>query len=184
MAKVFDISGRGPSNRRLLIAGVLMIVASAPLSPPRWCSSCGRLENTRVTAAMKNAGDGRPVLPDVRYHGLLVGSDHHGDARRIFGKPNFVDIDLQGGVRQRHPADRDRARGAGATFSRCPASNSVDNGDAPGHPGWRDVIKEDTNLPTVLFQTTISKLRDIPTPPAATATTALWHPGRRQRRYA
>ena len=64
MAKVFDISGRGPSNRRLLIAGVLMIVASVVVATLLVFKSQGRLENyTRVTAAMKNVGDGLPSRP-------------------------------------------------------------------------------------------------------------------------
>ena len=32
MAKVFDVSGRGPSNKRLMILGIGMIIASLVIS--------------------------------------------------------------------------------------------------------------------------------------------------------
>ena len=75
MAKIFDISGRGPSNKTLLIAGTAMLVVSALIAALLVAKSEGKLEDyTQVTADLTNVGDGLPNRSDVRYHGLLVGS--------------------------------------------------------------------------------------------------------------
>lgn len=157
--RVFDLSGRGPSNKRLMVAGIGMIVASVLVAMLLVAKSTGRLENyTRVVADLKNVGDGLPARSDVRYHGLLVGSTTN-VTPAAFGKPNFVDIDLQA----EYATDIPRTVTARVVPSNVFAVSSVelvDNGDAP-HLKSGDHIQEDTQLPTVLFQTTISKLRDI-----------------------
>lgn len=159
MAKIFDISGRGPSNQRLLVAGIGLIIASALVAALLVAKSTGRLENyTRVTAAMTNVGDGLPSRSDVRYHGLLVGTTTN-VTPAAFGKPNFVDIDLQGQYAEDIP-NTVTARVVPSNVFAVSSVELVDNGEAPGLQTG-DTIKEDTKLPTVLFQTTISKLRDI-----------------------
>jgi hypothetical protein len=96
MAKVFDTSGRGPSNKRLMALGIGMIIASIVIATLLVFKSQGRLESfTKVTADLNNVGDGLPARSDVRYHGLLVGTTTN-VTPASFGKPNFVDIELQG----------------------------------------------------------------------------------------
>ncbi len=159
MAKIFDISGRGPSNRKLLIAGIAMIVASAVIASLLVAKSTGRLENyTRITADLTNVGDGLPSRSDVRYHGLLVGTTTKVTPAQ-FGKPNFVDIDLIGDYAKDIP-NTVTARVVPSNVFAVSSVELVDNGDAPALQSG-DHIQEDTELPTVLFQTTISKLRDI-----------------------
>lgn len=159
MAKVFDISGRGPSNKRLMVAGIGMIVVSALIAALLVAKSTGRLENyTRITADLTNVGDGLPDRSDVRYHGLLVGTTSS-VTPAAFGKPNFVDIDLQGEYAPDIPKTV-TARVVPSNVFAVSSVELVDNGQAPALQSG-DHIKEDTELPTVLFQTTISKLRDI-----------------------
>ena len=159
MAKVFDISGRGPSNRRLVVAGIGMIIASALIAALLVAKSTGKLENyTRVTADLDNVGDGLPARSDVRYHGLLVGTTTT-VTPAAFGKPNFVDIDLQGEYAKSIPKTV-TARVVPSNVFAVSSVELVDNGEAPPIQSG-DHIQEDQNLPTVLFQTTISKLRDI-----------------------
>ncbi|MBU3751809.1 MAG: MCE family protein [Mycobacterium sp.] len=159
MAKIFDISGRGPSNQKLLIAGLVMIVVSAIIAMLLVAKSQGRLENyTRVTADLNNVGDGLPARSDVRYHGLLVGTTTKVTPAQ-FGEPNFVDIDLIGDYAKDIP-NTVTARVVPSNVFAVSSVELVDNGDAPALQTG-DHIKEDTELPTVLFQTTISKLRDI-----------------------
>jgi ABC-type transporter Mla subunit MlaD len=159
MAKIFDISGRGPSNRSLLIAGVSMIVVSAIIAALLVAKSTGRLENyTRITADLTNVGDGLPARSDVRYHGLLVGTTTKVTPAQ-FGNPNYVDIDLIGEYAKDIP-NTVTARVVPSNVFAVSSVELVDNGDAPALQTG-DHIKEDTELPTVLFQTTISKLRDI-----------------------
>jgi ABC-type transporter Mla subunit MlaD len=159
MAKIFDISGRGPSSKSLLLAGLGMIVASAIIAGLLVAKSTGRLENyTRITADLNNVGDGLPARSDVRYHGLLVGSTTTVTPAQ-FGNPNFVGIDLIGEYADNIP-NTVTARVVPSNVFAVSSVELVDNGDAPVLRSG-DHIQEDTKLPTVLFQTTISKLRDI-----------------------
>jgi ABC-type transporter Mla subunit MlaD len=159
MAKVFDISGRGPSSRSLLLAGLGMIVVSALIAALLVAKSQGRLEDyTKVTADLTNVGDGLPSRSDVRYHGLLVGSTTDVTPAQ-FGKPNFVGIDLIGEYARGIP-NTVTARVVPSNVFAVSGVELVDNGQAPAIASG-DHIAEDSKLPTVLFQTTISKLRDI-----------------------
>lgn len=159
MAKIFDISGRGPSNRNLLIAGLAMIVVSCIIAALLVAKSQGRLEDyTRITADLNNVGDGLPSRSDVRYHGLLVGSTTDVTPARN-GDPNYVGIDLIGEYAKSIP-NTVTARVVPSNVFAVSGVELVDNGDAPAIQSG-DHIAEDSKLPTVLFQTTISKLRDI-----------------------
>ena len=159
MAKIFDISGRGASNKRLMALGIGMLIASIVIATLLVYKSQGKLENyTKVTADLKNVGDGLPARSDVRYHGLLVGTTTD-VTPASFGKPNFVDMDLIGDYARNIP-NTVTARVVPSNVFAVSSVELVDNGQAP-HLVNGDHIQEDTNLPTVLFQTTISKLRDI-----------------------
>jgi hypothetical protein len=76
-----------------------------------------------------------------------------------FGNPNYVDIDLIGEYAKDIP-NTVTARVVPSNVYAVSSVELVDNGDAPALQTG-DHINEDTELPTVLFQTTISKLRDI-----------------------
>ena len=121
--------------------------------------SNGELDNyVRVVADLLNVGDGLPQKSDVKYHGVLVGSvDSVVPAAN--GHPNYVHIDLKPDMRESIPATVT----ARVVPSNVFAVSSVQLvGRRPG-PAIRagEHIPEDTQLPTVLFQTTISKLRDV-----------------------
>jgi len=159
MAKIFDVSGRGPSNKRLMALGIGMIIASLIIATLLVFKSQGKLEDyTRVTADLKNVGDGLPARSDVRYHGLLVGTTTN-VTPAAFGNPNYVDIDLTGAYAKDIP-NTVTARVVPSNVFAVSSVELVDNGQAPNLVDG-DHIAEDNNLPTVLFQTTISKLRDI-----------------------
>lgn len=121
--------------------------------------STGRLNDyVRVVADLVNVGDGLPQKSDVKYHGVLVGMVNS-VVPAEHGKPNFVHIDLKPEYAQSIPA----AVTARVVPSNVFAVSSVQLvGNGPGsiiRPGTH--IQEDKNLPTVLFQTTVSKLRDL-----------------------
>ena len=160
MAKIVDISGRGPSTKRLILAGVALIVASVIVTTLLVAKSTGRLEGfTRVVADLTNVGDGLPTRSDVRYHGLIVGSVNN-VVPASFGKhDNLVNIDL---VSEHAPniPNTVTARVVPSNVFAVSGVELVDNGAAPALRSG-DRIAEETKLPTVLFQTTISKLRDI-----------------------
>lgn len=157
--RTFELSGRGPSARQLFVYGVAVIVASAIVVTLLVAKSTGRLENyTRIVAEMTNVGDGLPARSDVRYHGLLVGTVNN-VVPATFGKPNLVHIDIDASYAAAIPKTI-TARVVPSNVFAVSGVELVDNGDAPAIRSG-DRITEDTTLPTVLFQTTISKLRDI-----------------------
>lgn len=167
MPNSFDLDGRGPTDRQLVGGGIAVIVVLALISATLLVKATGRLDPfVRVVANLVNVGDGLPQRSDVKYHGVLVGAvDSVTPAAH--GNPNYVHINL----------DPEYARNIPATVtarvvpSNVFAVSSVQLVDRAG--GSLDGVNtgpviraganipEDTELPTVLFQTTISKLRDI-----------------------
>jgi ABC-type transporter Mla subunit MlaD len=155
----FELDGRGPSDQQLLGFGLLIVMVAAALTAGLLAKSTGRLENyVAVVADLVNVGDGLPQKSDVKYHGVLVGTVDSVDPA-VNGKPNYVHIDLKTEYAKSIPA----AVTARVVPSNVFAVSSVQLvGNGPGaviRAGAH--IPEDTRLPTVLFQTTISKLRDL-----------------------
>ena len=159
MANSFDLDGRGPSDRQLLVCGLAVLVVAAMITAVLLAKSNGKLDNyVRVVADLLNVGDGLPQKSDVKYHGVLVGVvDSVIPAAN--GHPNYVHIDLKPEYAGSIPASVT----ARVVPSNVFAVSSVQLVAAGPGPAIRagEHIPEDTALPTVLFQTTISKLRDI-----------------------
>jgi ABC-type transporter Mla subunit MlaD len=160
MSRAYNLDGRGATNRQLLIYGLVVLLLSTVVTLLLLAKSTGRLEPyTRVVADLNNVGDGLPRQSDVRYHGLLVGS-----VNRVVpasnGNPNFVHID----VKREYAGSIPRTVTARVVPSNIFAVSSlqlIDSGEAGPPISTGTHILEDTELPTVLFQTTITKLRDI-----------------------
>ncbi len=159
----FELDGRGPSDRQLLGCGVAVVVVAALLTAALLAKSTGRLNDyVRVVADLVNVGDGLPQKSDVKYHGVLVGMVN-GVVPAADGKPNYVHIDLKPEYAKSIPA--------GVTARVVPSNVfAVSSVQLVGQlvrkgPGAAiragAHIPEDTRLPTVLFQTTVSKLRDL-----------------------
>ncbi len=159
MANSFDLDGRGPTERQLMFCGLAVVLVAALVTTLLLLKSNGKLNNyIRVVADLLNVGDGLPQKSDVKYHGVLVGAvDTVIPAAN--GHPNYVHIDLKPEYAGSIPASVT----ARVVPSNVFAVSSVQLvADGPG-PAIRagEHIPEDTQLPTVLFQTTISKLRDV-----------------------
>ena len=119
----------------------------------------GRLDPyVRVVADLVNVGDGLPQRSDVKYHGVLVGMVND-VTPAAHGKPNFVHIDLNPEYATSIPATV-TARVVPSNVFAVSSVQLVDRGPGAAIRAGAH-IPEDTELPTVLFQTTISKLRDI-----------------------
>ena len=146
----------------MLGCGVAVVVVAALLTAAMLAKSTGRLNDyVRVVADLVNVGDGLPQKSDVKYHGVLVGMVD-GVVPAANGKPNYVDIDLKPEYAKSIPA----AVTARVVPSNVFAVSSVQlMGQGPERTGAAirtgAHIPEDTGLPTVLFQTTVSKLRDL-----------------------
>ncbi|BAX93133.1 MlaD family protein [Mycobacterium shigaense] len=162
MPNSFELDGRGPSDRQLLATGMAVLVVASLLTVAMLLKSTGRLNDyVRVVADLVNVGDGLPQKSDVKYHGVLVGMVND-VIPAADGKPNYVYIDLKPEFAQSIPA----AVTARVVPSNVFAVSSVQLvGGGPQGPGSMirpgAHIPEDNRLPTVLFQTTVSKLRDL-----------------------
>lgn len=159
MPNSFELDGRGPSDRQLLGCGVAVVIVSALLAVALLAKSTGRFNDyVRVVADLVNVGDGLPQKSDVKYHGVLVGMVND-VVPAANGKPNYVQINLKPEYAKSIPA----AVTARVVPSNVFAVSSVQLvGNGPGaaiHAGAH--IAEDTQLPTVLFQTTVTKLRNL-----------------------
>ncbi|BBY63085.1 MlaD family protein [Mycolicibacterium helvum] len=159
MANSFDLDGRGPSDRQLLFCGLGVLLVASLVTTLLLAKSNGKLDNyVRVIADLLNVGDGLPQKSDVKYHGVLVGSvDSVIPAAN--GHPNYVHIDLHPEYAGSIPASV-TARVVPSNVFAVSAVQLVANGAGPAIRAGEH-IPEDTALPTVLFQTTISKLRDV-----------------------
>lgn len=161
MANSFDLDGRGPTDRQLIGGGIAVVVVLALISATLLVKATGRLDPfVRVIANLVNVGDGLPQRSDVKYHGVLVGAvDSVTPAAH--GNPNYVHINLNAQYADSIPATV-TARVVPSNVFAVSSVQLVDRGDRPGPAISAGAhIPEDTELPTVLFQTTISKLRDI-----------------------
>jgi ABC-type transporter Mla subunit MlaD len=151
--------GRGLSDRQLFGCGVALLVVAAVVSATLLVKATGRLDPyVRVVAALTNVGDGLPQRSDVKYHGVLVGLVN-GVSPAANGAPNYVAIDLNPTYAGSIPASV-AARVVPSNVFAVSSVQLVDRGPASAIRAGA-TIPEDTELPTVLFQTTISKLRDI-----------------------
>jgi ABC-type transporter Mla subunit MlaD len=159
MANSFDLDGRGPSERQLLLCGLAVVLVAALVTTLLLLKSNGKLNAyVRVVADLLNVGDGLPQKSDVKYHGVLVGSvDSVIPAAN--GHPNYVHIDLKPEYAGSIPASV-TARVVPSNVFAVSSVQLVADGDGPAIRAGEH-IPEDTALPTVLFQTTISKLRDV-----------------------
>lgn len=159
MPNSFDTDGRGPSNRQLFACGLAVLLTAALVTVLLLAKSTGRLNAyVRVVADLVNVGDGLPQKSDVKYHGVLVGSVDT-VIPAAHGAPNFVHINLT----PQYAKSMSSAVTARVVPSNVFAVSSVqliDHGaGGPIREGAH--IAEDTSLPTVLFETTITKLRDV-----------------------
>jgi len=155
----FELDGRGPSDRQLLGLGAAVLAVAVLVTAGLLATSTGRLNDyVRVVADLINVGDGLPQKSDVKYHGVLVGTVN-GVVPAANGKPNYVHIDLKPEYAKSIPATV-TARVVPSNVFAVSSVQLVGNG--PGNAIRAGAhIPEDKQLPTVLFQTTVSKLRDL-----------------------
>jgi ABC-type transporter Mla subunit MlaD len=160
MTNSWDLDGRGPSDRHLLAYGCAALLVLTAVVASLTLKSTGRLDDyVRIVADLNDVGDGLPQHSDVKYHGLLVGTlDDVIPAAD--GKPNYVHLDLKARYAKDIPATV-TARVVPSNIFAVSSVQLVDRGDGATAIRNGAHIAEDTELPTVIFETTISKLREI-----------------------
>ncbi|NNH68544.1 MCE family protein [Nocardia uniformis] len=159
MGNEFELDGRGPSTRLLLVVAVVFLALCVVATHLLLEKSTGGLDKkVTVTALLESVGDGLPDKSDVKFRGLLVGMVRGvTPARR--GEPNIVRIELNPAHAQGIP-NSVTARIVPSNAFAVSSVQLVDNGAAPAiTDGSR--ITEDRTLPTQLFQTTLAKVREL-----------------------
>lgn len=160
MGNSLDPDGRGLSDSQLLGVGVGVLAMIVLITSTLLFKATGRLDSyVRVVAELVNVGDGLPSQSDVKYHGLLVGTVDN-VVPASYGNPNYVHINLKPHYAKDIP-NTVTARVVPSNVFAVSSVQLVDQGEGGPAIASDDHILEDTELSTVIFQTTISKLRDV-----------------------
>ena len=160
MPNSFDQDGRGPSNSRLFVAGVLLALIVFVFAALMIAKYKGRLDPiVRVSAELINVGDGLPAKSDVKFRGVLVGFVS-GVVPAAGGRPNIVHIDLKPAYAAGIP-DTVTARVVPSNVFAVSSVQFVETGKDAAPLRTGAVIHEDQSLPTVLFQNTLNKVREL-----------------------
>ncbi len=160
MSNAYETDGRGPTERQLLFTGIGVVLVAALITAFLMLKSTGQLDpHVPVVAELTNVGDGLPQNSDVKYHGLLVGTVRN-VSPGTGGQPNTVAINLKPEFAKSIPATVTARVVPSNIFAVSSVQLVSENKAGPAiAAGAR--IPEDTALPTVIFQTTLNKLRDI-----------------------
>jgi virulence factor Mce-like protein len=160
MPNSFDHGGRGPSNTRLFVAGVAFVLTVCVITALMIAKYQGRLDPiVRVSAELTNVGDGLPAKSDVKFRGVLVGFVN-GVVPAAGDRPNIVHIDLKPAYAAGIP-DTVTARVVPSNVFAVSSVQFVESGKGTAPLRTGSVIREDQSLPTVLFQTTLNKVREV-----------------------
>lgn len=160
MPNQFEMDGRGPSERALLVTCLVFLVVCAIAGTLMFAKSTGSLDrHVEIIARLPGVGDGLPPKSDVKYRGVLVGAVRS-VTPALGGGDNIVNIDL----RPDHVANI-----ANTVTARIVPGNAfavstvqlVDQGTGGRPIRAGDIIGQDTTLPTQLFQTTLAKVREL-----------------------
>lgn len=160
MPNSFDTYSRGPSNRRLFVVGVCFLLITAGIVAMCIMKSEGMLDRiVRVSAELVNVGDGLPAKSDVKFRGVLVGEVAEVELTEK-SRPNFVRIHLKPHHASGIP-DNVTARVVPSNVFAVSSVQLVDNGPSDSTLRTGSVIREDTSLSTVLFQSLLTKVREL-----------------------
>lgn len=157
---ILDPSGRGPSARRLTLAGLAMLCVLALLLYLLALRYTGRFEDkVMVSAELTSTGDGLPGHADVKFRGMVVGSVE-GVQVVAKGERQRAALDIKPAVAGAIPGNV-RARVIPNNIFGVTAVELVDNGPSTGTLKAGTVIAEDTSAGTVQLQTTLNILRTV-----------------------
>ncbi|HEU4362892.1 MAG TPA: MCE family protein [Mycobacterium sp.] len=160
MPNSFDTNPRSPSDRRLAVVGACFMVVAVVIAGSMIAKSKGKFDHlVPVNIELVNIGDGLPARSDVKFRGVLVGAVADVTPSR-HGQPNVVHVDLKPQYAAWIP-NTVTARVIPTNAFAVSGVQLVDNG--PGSAALRagSLVREDTTLPTVLFQNVLAKLREL-----------------------
>ncbi|CAM2747705.1 MlaD family protein [Skermania piniformis] len=159
MSILFDLDGRGPSGRALLLRGLAVLIVAVGLLAALLLKTSGYFdEKVEVTAMLQQLGDGVPDRSDVKFRGMLVGTVA-GVTPAADGEPNRVLLNLDPTAISGIP-ETVTARVVPSNVFAVSSVQLVDNGPAPSLQPNAE-IPQDTSLSTVQLQSALTKLRQI-----------------------
>ncbi|MEV0249061.1 MCE family protein [Nocardia sp. NPDC050712] len=157
---LLDPSGRGPTARRLTLAGIAMVLAFALALVLLMLRYNGYFDKSvPVVAELTSTGDGLPEHADVKFRGMVVGTVS-GVEVVAKGERQRAGIDLKPAVAPTIPINV-TARPIPSNIFGVTAIELVDNGAAPAGLRAGAIIPEDTGPGTTQLQTTLTVLRDV-----------------------
>lgn len=153
-------SSLGASTARTYIVGVIFLLIVAGTVTLLIAKSRGALDPfVRVRAELVNVGDGLPQKSDVKFRGVLVGFVDSVQPAQA-GQANVVKLNIKPQYASGIP-DTVTARVVPSNVFAVSSVQLVDNGESAHPLRGGDIIQEDQTLPTVLFQTTLQKFREV-----------------------
>ncbi|MFB7720564.1 MULTISPECIES: MlaD family protein [unclassified Nocardia] len=157
---ILDPSGRGPTMRQLLIAGVAGLVVFALILGFLMARYKGAfVDKVNVTANLTTTGDGLPDNADVKFRGVLVGAVKNVSVAAK-GELQQVHIEMKpeytGGI----PANV-TARVVPSNLFAVTSVELVYNGADAAHLKEGSQISEDRSKGTIALQDTLTTVRNI-----------------------
>ncbi|WP_405485193.1 MlaD family protein [Nocardia sp. NBC_00511] len=154
-----DPSGRGPTGRQLLLAGVALIVVIATATTLLLLRYSGKFtDKVPVVAELTSTGDGLAAGSDVKFRGLTVGRVQS-SAVAATGDIQRVAIDLKPEYADGVPSTV-TARVVPANIFAVTSIELLDNGPAkPVTSG--SVIQQDRTRETVALQSALTTFRNV-----------------------
>lgn len=157
---IIDPSGRGPTMKQLLIAGVCGLAVFAVVLAFLMARYQGYfVEKVKVTANLTTTGDGLPQEADVKFRGVLVGAVKEVSVAAR-GELQQVNIELKPEFADGIPGNV-TARVVPSNLFAVTSVELVYNGPSQDHLTEGSVIEEDRSLGTIALQDTLTTVQNI-----------------------
>ncbi|MGV9615016.1 MCE family protein [Nocardia xishanensis] len=157
---IIDPSGRGPTMRQLLIAGVCGLVVFALVLAFLMARYTGYfVPKVNVVANLTTTGDGLPSEADVKFRGVLVGAV---DEVEVAAKGELQKVQIE--LKPEYAGDIPSNVTARVVPSNLFAVTSIElvfNGPADTYLKEGSVIEEDRSKGTIALQDTLTTVRNI-----------------------
>ncbi|WP_067834833.1 MCE family protein [Nocardia lijiangensis] len=157
---IIDPSGRGPTMRQLLIAGVCGLIVFALVLGFLMARYTGYfVPKVNVVASLTTTGDGLPSEADVKFRGVLVGVV---DEVEVAAKGELQKVQIE--LKPEYAGDIPSNVTARVVPSNLFAVTSIElvfNGPADTYLKEGSVIEEDRSKGTIALQDTLTTVRNI-----------------------
>ncbi|MFC9438336.1 MlaD family protein [Nocardia sp. NPDC057030] len=157
---IIDPSGRGPTMRQLIVAGLAGLIVLALVLGFLTLRYKGYfVDKVNVTANLTTTGDGLPAQADVKFRGVLVGAVKEVEVAAK-GELQKVQIEVKPEFAKGVPANV-TARVVPSNLFAVTSVELVFNGPADQYLHEGSIIEEDRSKGTLALQDTLTTVRNI-----------------------